>query len=209
MNWFLVTFLGTAGVIIVAACVAALFVRHRLRRRHRVHPKVATGAPITWLADPRPPARLHRRLAKVGRTAGAVADDHRIPQKRLRRPVEQPPMVELAEELRQQAVNLDHQLARTSQLPSGVRRSHLAELARSVSEAEFTCVRLVSVSTTVRTPAVLAGGSRTDHAGDITNVAGQVERLAEAHRLLQQIDERSGLAAGPVATSPTQITARR
>jgi len=204
VNWFLLSFLGTAGAIVVAFCIVALFVRHRINRRHRVHPKVPTPAPLTWMADPRAAARLHRRLAKVGHTAGAVADDHRLPQKKLRRTVEQPEMVALAEELRQQAVNLDHQVARTAGLPASVRRSHLAQLASSVSEAEFACVRLVSVSSQARTPSVLAAGSDVD----ITDVAGQVERLAEAHRILQQIDERSGLAPATVAVSQQQAATR-
>ena len=197
MNWFLLSFLGIAAAIVVAFCIVALFVRHRIHRHHRVHPKVPTPAPLTWMADPRAAARLHRRLAKVGHTAGDVADDHRLPQKKLRRSVEQPEMVSLAEELRRQAVNLDHQVARTAGLPGAVRRSHLAQLASSVAEAEFACVRLVSVSTQARTPSVLAHGSDVD----ITDVAGQVERLAEAHRILLQIDQRSGLAP---ASAPTQ-----
>ncbi|WP_421119768.1 hypothetical protein ACE2AJ_20835 [Aquihabitans daechungensis] len=200
MNWFLLSFLGTAGAIVVACCIVALFLRHRINRRHRVHPKIPTPAPLTWMADPRAAARLHRRLAKVGHTAGDVADDHRLPQKKLRRPVEQPEMVALAEELRRQAVNLDHQVARTAGLPSSVRRSHLSQLASSVAEAEFACVRLVSVSTQARTPSVLAHGSGVD----ITDVAGQVERLAEAHRILTRIDERSGLAPAPAPPVATQ-----
>jgi hypothetical protein len=193
VNWFALSLLGTVGALTLAFCVVVAFVRHRVNRRHRVHPKVPTAAPLTWLADPRAAARLHRRLAKVGRTAGAVADDHRVPSKRLRKPVEQPRMVELAEELRQQAVQLDHQVARTAQLPAAVRRLHLDQLSASVREAEFTCVRLVSVSATAASPATLAAA--TDHATDITDVAGQVERLAEAHRILQQIDEQAGLTA--------------
>jgi hypothetical protein len=205
VNWFLLSFLGTAGAIVVACCIVALFVRHRVNRRHRVHPKVPTPAPLTWLADPRAAARLHRRLAKVGHTAGDVADDHRLPQKKLRKAVEQPEMVSLAEELRQQAVHLDHQVARTAGLPSAVRRSHLAQLASSVAEAEFACVRLVSVSAQARTPSVLAGGSEID----ITDVAGQVERLAEAHRILLQIDERAGLSPASAPAPPLPATGAR
>jgi hypothetical protein len=206
VNWFLLSTLGIAGVLIVSLCIAALFIRHRINRRHRVHPKVPTPAPLTWLADPRGAARLHRRLAKVGHTAGEVADDHRVPQRKLRKPVEQPEMVALAERLRHQAVGLDVQVARTASLPSAVRRTHLAQLAASVSEAEFACVRLVSVSAQVRTPAVLAGSQ--DHGATyITDVAGQVERLAEAHRILQQLDERAGLAPAPSPLDPTRVDA--
>jgi hypothetical protein len=147
------------------------------------------------MADPRAAARLHRRLAKVGRTAGAVADDHRLPQKKLRRTVEQPPMVDLAEELRLQAVHLDHQVARTASLPTAVRRAHLLQLSSSVAEAEQACIRLVSVSTQARTSSVLA--SDVERGVDITDVSAQVERLAEAHRLLTRLDEQAGLAPSP------------
>ena len=201
MNWLLLSFLGTAGAIVVALCVMVLFLRHRINRRHRVHPKVPTPAPITWLADPRAGARLHRRLAKVGRAAGSVAGDHRIPAKRRRKPVEQPQMVMLAEELRRQAINLDVQIARTTQLPAAARRQHLAHLESSVSQAEFACVRLVSVSAQVQTPAVLTHGVHTD-ATDITDVAGQVERLAEAHRILQQLDAEAGLTPAVAPMPP-------
>jgi hypothetical protein len=208
VNWFLLGFLGTAGAVIVVCCIVALFVRHRVRRHHRVHPKVPTPAPLTWMADPRAAARLHRRLAKVGHTAGDVADDHRVPQKRLRKPVEQPEMVALAEQLRQQAIALDVQVARTSSLPTVVRRQHLAQLATSVSEAEFACVRLVSVSTQSQRHAVLAHGptgAAPGSATDITDVAGQVQRLADAHRILQQLDEQAGLAPAPTPLDPTLV----
>jgi hypothetical protein len=195
VNWFLVGLLGSVGAIVVVCCVLALLVRHRINRHHRVHPKVPTPAPLTWMADPRAAARLHRRLAKVGRTAGAVADDHRLPQKKLRRTVEQPPMVDLAEELRLQAVHLDHQVARTASLPTAVRRAHLLQLSSSVAEAEQACIRLVSVSTQARTSSVLA--SDVERGVDITDVSAQVERLAEAHRLLTRLDEQAGLAPSP------------
>ena len=206
MNWFLLSTLGIAGVLIVSLCIVTLFLRHRINRRHRVHPKVPTPAPLTWMADPRAAARMHRRLAKVGQTAGTVADDHRVPKKVLRKPVEQPEMVSLAEELRQQAVHLDVQVTRTAALPRVVRQASLRELEPSVSQAEFACVRLVSVSTQTRTRSTLAtapGGA------DITDLAGQVQRLAEAHRILQQIDERAGLAPEAAPAPTRQVRSAR
>ena len=70
-----------------------------------VDPAVRTGAPITWLVDPRAPARLHRRLARVGTTVCTVAADHpggaggRRPRRRFRR-VEPSPLRSTADELR-------------------------------------------------------------------------------------------------------------
>lgn len=199
MNWFLVNVLGFLTVLVTLACLAALFARHRLHRRNRPDPKVATGAPLRWMADPRSAARLHRRLVHVGQTAGALADAHREPKRRFRPGVtEQPHLVELAEELRRQAVVLDAQLTRASMLPSKARRAPIGDLAQAVATAEQTCVRLVSVSAQTRSQVTIAG----DPAGDITDVAGQAERLAEAHRLLREIDASVGLAPSPT-TSPT------
>ena len=194
MKWFLLWFLGTVGVIIVAACIVALLVRHRMRRHHRVDPATPTPAPMTWRADPRAPARLHRRLTRVGRAATAVADDHRPPRKRLRRKGEEPPpLVGVAEALRAQAVRLDHEVARVSVLHKAVRAERLTALEAAVVDVERASVTLVSLSAEIRTPPVLP----TDDA-DILDAAAQVERLAEAHRALLAIDEQSGLAQGPV-----------
>lgn len=200
MKWFLLWFLGTAGVIIVAACIVVLFVRHRMRRHHRVDPAVATPAPIHWLADPRAPARLHRRLARVGRAASAVADDHRPPRKRLRRKGEDPPLVGVAEALRDQAVRLDHEVARVSVLHKAVRGERLAALEAAVTDVEQASATLVSLSAEIRTPPTLP----TDDA-DILDAAAQVQRLAEAHRALLAIDEASGLVPGstPGGTAAT------
>lgn len=191
MKWLLLTTLGLIGVTIVALCLLVLLVRHRLRLRHRVDPKVATGAPMTWLADPRAPARLHRRLARVGRTARTIAEDHRVARP-LRRAVEQPPLVGVAEELREHAVRLDRELARAVHLPAEARRGALRRIAEAVVELEATAARLSSISTEVLTPPVLP-----TEEGDITEVAGQVRRLAEAHAALVAIDAEVGLAPTP------------
>jgi len=189
MRWALLAFLGTTGVVIVGLCIVALFVRGRMRRRHRISPKVPTAAPLTWLADPRAPARLHRRLAHVGRTATAIAQDHRA-AKRIRRPAEPTPIATIALDLRHQAVRIDHEVARVALLVPAARRLPLQRLGAAVADLEQASARLASLSAEVRTPPVLA----TD-AGDITDVAAQVDRLTEAHRILLQLDEQSGLTA--------------
>jgi hypothetical protein len=188
MEWFALGLLAMIGATVVVACLAVLFVRHRLQLAHRVDPKIATAAPTSWLADPRTPARLHRRLAKVGRAAAAVAGDHRVPAKRRRR-VDQPPIVELAERLSAQAVGLDHELARTALLPTPARRTHLAALQRSVMSLEQATLRLVTLSSELSTPPVLA----TEDA-DLFDVAAQIERIELAHRELLAIDRAQGLA---------------
>jgi hypothetical protein len=191
VEWFAVGALGVVFSTLVVLCLLALLVRHRVHVRHRVDPKVATAAPTSWLADPRTPARLHRRLAKVGRTAGAVAADHRLPAKRWRT-VEQPPMVDLAERLRAQAVGIDHELTRVAMLSPAIRRPALAAIQRSVMELEHAAARLVGLSAEVLTPPVLA----TEQA-DLFDVAGQIERLEQAHRELLALDQGNGLTPRP------------
>lgn len=196
MNWFLLTLLSSVGIVIVTLCIVALFVRHRTQRHHRVDPRVPTPAPLSWMADPRAPARLHRRLAKVGHAAGAVADDHRV-AKRLRRNPEQPPLVGVAEDLQRQAVRLDHELARTAMLASAARQRHLVPLTAAVADLEHATTQLVALSAEVRTPPVLAS-----EAQDVVDVAGQVARLAEAHRELLELDAAAGLAVPQRPTTP-------
>lgn len=202
MKWLLLAFLGTTGVVIVACCLVALFVRGRLLRRHRVDPKVATGAPITWLADPRPPARLHRRLARVGHLAARVATDHRPVRRRGRRTAEAPPIVDVATSLQAQAVALDVQLTRAALLAPGPRREVVRRLEPAVAELERAGQRLSALSTEVLAPPVLAW-----EAEGVLDLAGQVERLAEAHRQLLELDHRNGLVPDPTLVEP--MPARR
>ncbi len=204
MNWFLLSVLSVGGACIVALCIAVLFVRHRTQRFHRVDHRVPTAAPLTWLVDPRSPARLHRRLAKVGRTAGTVAADHQV-TKRLRRNPEQPPMVGVALDLQRQAVRLDHELTRVALLPSAARRAPIVHLTTAVAELEHAAARLVALSAEVRTPPVLA-----TEAADLIDVAGQIERLAEAHRVLLQLDADAGLVPAPMpAPAPSPALGQR
>lgn len=198
MNWFLVGFLGTSFAVVVAVCIVVLLARHRLNRHHRVDPRVATGAPLTWVADPRVAARLHRRLTKVGRTATLVLHDHTPPGRRLRR-TEPSPIAAAALDLRSQAVAVDAQLSRLAVLAPGARRQPLAELGRAVADLEAATAHLVSVSATARAPSVLTGDGP-----DITDVRGQLDRLAEAHRELEALDGDAGLstATRPGTTLP-------
>jgi len=174
--------------------MAILFVRHRLNRRHRVDPRVRTEAPLLWMVDPRTPAQLHRRLARVGSTATAVADDHRPPTRRFRR-VEPSPMTTTAADVRAQAVALDQQLTRLALLAPKARRRPLIELSRSVAEVETATARLVALSTDLRTHRGLP--SDEPMAADqptLTAIAAQMDRLAQAHAELADLDRDAGLS---------------
>ena len=91
VEWLVVAVLAVFLLGTSLLCLVTLIARQRVQRRHRVDPAVPTEAPLTWMIDPRAPARLHRRLARVGDTATAVATDHQ-PRRRLRRPTEPSPL---------------------------------------------------------------------------------------------------------------------
>lgn len=194
---------------ISAACATFLLVRHRVNRRHRVDPAVRTGAPITWLVDPRTPARLHRRLARVGTTACTVADDQRArsepigrrARRRFRR-VEPSPLLTTADELREQAVALDHQLVRLSLLAPPARRAMLADLGRAVDEVEQATARLALISAEVRAPRALA----TDDPA-VVDLARRVDWLAQAHAELLALDHDAGLTTPASVPAPATLPA--
>lgn len=189
--------LGGVGTVIVVAAILVLLIRHRLARHHRVDHSVRSDAPLTWLVDPRQPARLHRRLTKVGRTATTVAGDHRPPTRRLRRALPAPPIVEAADGVRAQAVAADGQLARLAMLAPPARRAPVAEVARSVEALEAATARLVAVSAEVRAPRVIDG----DHPG-LLDVTAHVDRLAAAHQALLDLDAEAGLAPQHLPAPP-------
>ncbi len=185
MNWYLLWALGASGVIIVIACLVLLLLRERVRRHHRVDHKVATGAPLTWLVDPRSPARLHRRLSRIGTTADAIIGDHQ-PRRRIARRSEPTPLAEAATDLKARAVAVDRQLARVAPLAPSARRRPLAELAAQVAELESAASRLAALSAEALSPRTLA------HDGD-DDVRDHLDRLAEAQRELDALDADAGL----------------
>lgn len=111
--------LAGAGLVVVGGIVAAgLVVRWRLRRANRLHPKVATPAPVTWLVAPTTPARLHRRLQATVRVASLPAGNG-------------PPAAVV-----DRVVELDHRLVLAARLPTGRRGRELRALAGAVDELD-------------------------------------------------------------------------
>ncbi|QXC62320.1 hypothetical protein KSP35_05810 [Aquihabitans sp. G128] len=196
MEWLLVALIAILCTATTLACIVALIARNRVNRHHRVDPAVPTDAPLTWLVDPRAPAKLHRRLAKVGTSTTAVADDLR-PTGRKARKVEPSPLVATAEDLRAQAVLLDRQVARLAVLAAGARRGPLHQLGRSVDDVEAAAARLVALSTQVRTPRGLSADD-----GTLADITARVDRLAEAHQELVELDRGNGLHDRPLAAPP-------
>ncbi|MBX3314960.1 MAG: hypothetical protein KF906_11635 [Actinobacteria bacterium] len=193
MNWAALVVFGTLGVIVTAACLAFLMVRHRFHRRHRVDLAIPTDAPVTWLADPRVPARLHRRLVRIGAATTAVADDHRPRPRRLRRAEEADAIHEAAVALRARAVAADNRLARLAILTPASRRDGLRVLDQEVAQLERACAQLLDLDETTTRPVSLP----TDVDTAVDPVTRRIDHLADAHRELQQLDDTAGLVPDP------------
>lgn len=127
--------LATTGLVIAALwAIAAVLVMRRVHRRNRVSPGVRSNAPLTWLWSPRTAPRLHRRLR------ACVVSAHASTTSTGRRPCA--PITELADDLEQCAVRLDHDLVAADRVPRAVRGQPLAELRRSVAQVEQLAVRI-------------------------------------------------------------------
>lgn len=192
---FVLVLLALAG----GALAMAFLARSRFHARHRVDPTVPTSAPATWLADPRHPARLHRRLARAGGALTAIVDTDRPATRRARRrrgPVELSPLESSARDLRNHAVAVDQRITRLAVLAPGARRGALAEAAREVAEIEAATARLVDLHSRVRLPDDLV-----DTPSPAAAATQQADLLSQAHAELARLDDHNGLAG--VAATPT------
>jgi hypothetical protein len=160
-----------AGSVTAATCVlAALWVRHRLRRALRIAPGVRSSAPTRWLVSPTAAARLHRRLRTVA-AAAALASTL------------DPGLASLAGELVSEALALEPQviaLAGTRRAGSSVRR----DLSAQVSELEIVARRLTALSTQPTSASEPGGASR---------LRDRLAALEAARRELAEIDVQAGL----------------
>lgn len=191
MNWLALGILGGLGAVVVAACVLYLIAMNRFHRRHRIEPRTPTPAPVTWLADPRSPARLHRRLVRVGRATTAVAEAH-SPRVRWLRRGDHDAIARAAVDLRSAAVALDNELVRLSVMAAGVRRVALVELSANVALIERSCVQLTHLSAVSRGPLRL-----NDEPSELSSIVDRIEHLAAAHHEVAALDASSGLRSEP------------
>ncbi len=181
------------------AAVVALILRSRFHRLHRVDPAVATDAPMTWMLDPRLPARLHRRLARVGTVATTVIEAHTAKIRRGRRGGPSP-LVLTARQLRDHAVSLDLQVARLAVLAPSARRQPLAELVASIGEVEAAAAHLATVSAQLSAPTELAGNEPT-----LVEIGHRLAHLSDAHRELDDLDRAAGLRSGTAQVDATRV----
>lgn len=177
-------------------CLVALLARQRVQRHHRIDPSIPTDAPLSSLVDPRAAARLHRRLARVGTLTTTVIADH-DPRSRRKRRREPSTLASLAEGLRAQAVAVDQQVIRLAYLASGARRVPMVQIEHNVSEIEGAAARLVALSTQARAPR----GLDTDDSS-VAEISQRLDRLAEAHQQLLDLDGANRLTETPLPAPP-------
>lgn len=146
-----------AGSVLISS-FAGITISRRLRRANSLAPGVASGAPLSWIWDPRRPARLHRRLRRACLlTESAVAPlghpGSQLPPRRAlswRRRGGAPPrysvMTRAAEELISDASCIDRQLVLASRQSAQWRRSRLAEIGREVTSIESSASRIVHLA---------------------------------------------------------------
>jgi hypothetical protein len=184
------------GLIAWAVAVVVIFVLFwvsstavvlwRLRRRNRVHPRVASAAPLSWLASPGRAARLHRRL----RAAVAAAQFRPGPRRRRRHLMPAGRVHELVTELVQEAVAVDDQLVQAALAPAAVRRHLLAMLETHVVHVECLARRLAALRPD-------AGRSAASSAAALRSLGERVDALEDARSEIDELEALLRLTAGP------------
>lgn len=138
----LLTMMLVVFLPVVILTSAGTWARFSLRRANRVGPgRSASTAPIPWLWSPGVAATLHRRLRSACQLAGSVVSSHPEPPRRRWPKKDAPPpsdtIVDLAREVVQEAVQLDHQLVKTSWLGRGIEKAQaLAAIGYQVNAIE-------------------------------------------------------------------------
>jgi hypothetical protein len=191
-------FFGKVTVVLLVLCGLALLALARVRRRLRVSPRVATDAPLRWLASPQLAARLHRRLQGAVRAVHAAT---KAPSRRSSRP--QAPATtatRLAADVEREALLIDRRIVAVAKLGPAERRRALERSATEVARLEGLAHRIADLAREEQDRPVLVGG---DSALD--DLAARVERLEKARAELTVIEAEARLAAPPPL--PTRHTA--
>ncbi len=137
----------------------ALFLRWQLLRRHRIHPKVPSPAPLSWMVSPTAPARLHRRLQTTVRVASIHAP---------RTPVS---------DVALQAIELDRRVVLAARQPYGARGAALRRLLREADELD-------RLALAVNRPFdALAVGDPADRLVAMAEARAEVDAIDHRHRL--------------------------
>lgn len=196
MEWLLVAVLAMVLLGTSFACLVLLIARQRVQRHHRVDPSVPTEAPLSAMVDPRAAARLHRRLARIGTSTTTIIDAAR-PKRRRDRTGDLAPVASVAHDLRAKAVALDLQVTRLAVLAPSARRQPMVEVHRQVAEIEAAAAQLVAIDAHARAP---RGVSQNDVG--LWDITQRVDRLAQAHQELIDLETDAGLVSSPLPAPP-------
>lgn len=151
--------LTVAGLVTVALVVGGAFaLRWQLRRANRVHPKVTTAAPTTWLVAPTAPARLHRRLRTTVRVTAIGPGP-------------------APEAVVEHAADLDRHLVLAARLPLAQRVPELRRLSAQVDELD----RLARTAT--RALAAPVGDDPLERLRLLAEARDEVEAIDARHQL--------------------------
>ena len=170
------------ALLVVGLASAALFVaaiayaRWRIRKQLRMRPSTRSLAPTYWLVSTSEPARLHRRLRRasaVARAAGERGDTT---------------IAELADEVQEHAVALEHHLVVLSRLWRRERDAR-KELVSQVAQLEHLSARLTVSAVDVSRPRALTAGSP-DALAELTE---RIDALDAARQELTAIERNWNL----------------
>ena len=153
MGDVLLTLMVVLFLPVVLLTSAGTWAHFSLRRANRVAPgRSVVTAPIPWLWSPGTAASLHRRLRSACQLAGSVESSRPQPPRRRwpKRNVTPPAdaIVDLAQEVVREAMELDHELVRTSWLARGITKEQaLAALSYRVRAVEDAARRVHQLET--------------------------------------------------------------
>lgn len=161
----LLTVLATLFVVwVLAMVVGFLLLRHGLRKRNRVVADTASPTPISWLASPSAPARLHRRLRAAVAVAAAT-------------PSQLTGIEDVRADLTRRALELDRSLATAGRAKGPRRRNLLREVAAEIDDVDALAHRIDRLA------------SRRDPSATLPGAQPEIDRLSEHLRTYEDAAE--------------------
>jgi len=198
LTFFLVLFGFFAGCVV--ACVATVwFMRWKLRRRNRVVPSEPSPAPVTWLAMPSQPARMHRRLqvaVRVVRLHAGLPDRPGRRARTLAPGASSATLAELVAQLEAEAAVLDRELTMVARAPRNARRALLVDLDRRVLHVEQLAGRVAQMAVDDAGQALPAGDPAV---AALDQLAQQLDALDHARAEVAAAERQAGLQEPPAA----------
>jgi hypothetical protein len=204
-TFLLVVFAFLAGSAL-AFFATLWWMRWTLRRRNRVVPSQASPAPVTWLAMPTQPARLHRRLQVAVRVVRVHAGMPDRPGRRARTlaagtVAASGTLAEMVQQLEAEAAALDHEITVVARAPRTVRRAHMVELNRRVLRVEQLAGRVAQMAVEDAVDALPPGDPAV---AALDSLSEQLDALQAARAEVAAVEQRAGLRMPQMPSMPQQ-----